>query len=207
VSTVVNNSLAALNTVPGTAQSTAAIRQISASVISGQPLGNIAVGLLSQLRSPGNTLTAIASAGLQAGAAAALSSAISSLSSGGSIANKLAIVAINTINRSSINSLVGSVFGNSKIPIPNFSGNPATTGETPATIGYDTILAEQQAAATATNDTLSAQVISNTAKLEYEKALQTLPAGDPQLATLRAQWDAKYAIYVAQLNAALKLTE
>jgi hypothetical protein len=190
--------------VPGTAQSSAAIRQITASVISGQPLGNIATGLLAQLRSPGNTLTVLASTGLAAGPAAALSSAISSLSSGGSVANKLATVAINTINRASITSLVGSVFGNSKIPVPNFSGNPATTGETPATVGYDTILAEQQATATATTDTLSAQVIANTAKLEYEKALQTLPAGDPQLATLRAQWDAKYAIYVAQLNAALQ---
>jgi hypothetical protein len=204
VSTIVNKSLAALNTVPGTAQSSAAIRQITASVISGQPLGNIAVGLLASLRSPGNTLAAIASTGLPAGAAAALNSAISSLSSGGSVPTKLATVAINTVNRSSLTSLVGSVFGNSKIPIPNFSGNPATTGETPATTGYDTILAEQQAASNATKGAEAALAASNTAKLEYEKALQSLPAGDPQLATLKAQWDAKYAEYVAKINAAIQ---
>jgi len=191
VSTIVNNSLAALNTIPGTAQSSSAIRQITASVISGQPLGNIAVGLLAQLRSPGNTLTAIASAGLQAGAAAALNSAISSLSSGGSVPNKLATVAINTINRASLTSLVGSVFGNSKIPIPNFSGNPATTGETAATTNVSEILAKSTAQSVAAIALGKAVDAVREARLAYEKASQSLPAGDPQLAVLRNVWDEK----------------
>jgi hypothetical protein len=207
VSTIVNSATGALNAVPGTAQATAAISQITASITSGGALGNIASGLLDKLKAPGASLAALASAGLPAGAAAALNSAIASLSSGGALQVKLPIIGTKTIDRGTIDNLTASVFGNSKITLPNFSGNPATTGETPATTGVASILAKSAARSDAANAVLKAVDAADAARIAYQKALQSLPAGDPQLAVLRQTWDEKLKLLDAAQQAALKLVE
>ena len=203
VATLVSKATGALNSVPGTAQATAAISQITASVTSGGALGGIASGLLNQLKAPGASLAALASAGLPAGAAAALNSAITSLSSGGALQVKLPIVGVQTVDRAKLTAQIGAVFGSSKIPVPNFSGNPATTGETPATTNVALIKSEIDAANAATEAIKKAIDADNVARNAYQKALQSLPAGDPQLAVLRATWDEKQKL----LDAALKVAE
>jgi hypothetical protein len=87
---------------------------------------------LDDLKSGKLTLASLASAGLPTGAAAQLNAAISSMSSGGAVQIKLPTVAINTNDRSELTAQITSLLGDAKIPAPNFTGNPATTGETPS---------------------------------------------------------------------------
>ncbi len=197
ISTVVNNASGALNSIPGTAQITGALSQITASITSGGALGAAASGLLNQLKNPGASLAALASAGLPAGAAAALNSAISSLSSGGAVPIKLPTVGLNTNDRSSATALLGSVFGSSKIPVPNFSGNPATTGETPATAALgkikeiETKVAELQKQID-DNVTIILSLKSDYAikKAAFTDLKNSLPAGDPQIESTKAEVNA-----------------
>ena len=142
-------------------------------------------------------MAALASAGLPAGAAAALNSAISSLSSGGAVPIKLPTVGLNTNDRSSATSLLGSVFGSSKIPVPNFSGNPATTGETPATAALgkikeiETKVAELQKQID-DNVTIILSLKSDYAikKAAFTDLKNSLPAGDPQIESTKAEVNA-----------------
>ena len=178
VASVVNNATNVLNVIPGTSQISGAIRQVTASIASGAALGNVATNMITSLKNPGASLQALASAGLPAGAAATLNSAISSLSSGGAIPVKLPVVGTNTFDRSAIN---WNVFGSSKIPIPNYGGNPATTGETVSSAAAE---AEKSSQRLEKIRDLSAQsrqkrLDVGLAQVAYAKALEDLPAGDP----------------------------
>jgi len=185
VSTVVNSAAGALNSIPGTSQISGAMKQITASITSGGALGGAATDLINKMKNPGASLQALASAGLPAGAAAALNSAIGSLSSGGAIPIKLPTVGLNTTDRAGPTALLGAVFGSSKIPVPNFSGNPATTGDTASSDKLRDKLKEQEEL----TKKLMAKIDEvRNARLAYNKAKTELPAGDPQLDELRDKW-------------------
>lgn len=204
VASVVNNATNALNVIPGTASISGALRQVTAAVASGGALGNIANGMINSLKNPGASLQALASAGLPAGAAAALNSAISSLSSGGSVPIKLPVVGTNTFDRSAIN---WNVFGSSKIPIPNYGGNPASTGETASAAA-----AAMQKSSERLDKIRDLSAKSREKRLDvgraqvaYAKALEELPAGDPgieaALEKLQAERTALADVTLELLNA------
>ena len=178
VASVVNNATNALNIIPGTSAISGALRQVTAAIASGGALGNVASGMLNTLKNPGASLQALASAGLPAGAAAALNSAISSLSSGGSVPIKLPVVGTNTFDRSSIN---WNVFGSSKIPIPNYGGNPATTGETVSSAAAAMEKSNQRLEKIRELGAQSREkrLDVGRAQVAYAKAIEDLPAGDP----------------------------
>lgn len=203
VASIVNNATGAINSVPGVAAVTGLIGTASSvtsgisSLASVNPLAssgalnaatNIAGGLttgLSDLKSGKLSLASLATAGLPAGAAAQLNSAISSLSSGGAVPIKLPTVAINTNDRSQLTSQVTSLLGDAKIPVPNFAGNPATTGETAGSTIIKNKLKEQSDL----NEKVQAKTAEvRNARLEYSKAKNQLPAGDPQIDELRTKW-------------------
>jgi hypothetical protein len=197
VSTVVNNATGALNSIPGVAQISSAVSQITASITSGGALGTAATDLINKMKNPGASLQALASLGLPAGAAAALNSAIGSLSSGGAVPIKLPTVGLNTIDRAGLTAQLGSVFGSTKIPVPNFTGNPATTGETAGTKAVNRV-ADIEMKVKEVQKEIDAMiaVIRGLKKgysvdlAVYNEHLVSLPAGDPQLeselAALRA---------------------
>ena len=160
-----------------------AITQLTSSVSTGS-LGT-AGNLINQLKQPGASLQALAGVGLSAAAASQLSSSISALSSGGAVQIKMPIVGINTINRTDLTSQLVSVFGSSKIPIPNYGGNPATTGDTPSTEKLVEKLKEQTEL---TNKTIAKVEETRNARLAFSKARHELPAGDPQIEELRIKW-------------------
>lgn len=196
VSTVVNNATGALNSIPGTALISGALSQITSSITSGGTLGAAATGLLNSLKNSGASLSALASAGLPAGAAAALNSAISSLSSGGAVPIKLPTVGLNTNDRSGATALLSSVFGSSKIPVPNFSGNPATTGETSATAALGQLRALEVKIAAVQKEiddnNTATLALSSTARINkatYLDLRNSLPAGDPQIDIAKAASD------------------
>jgi hypothetical protein len=186
VASVVNNAKGALNVIPGTAGISAALGQVTAALGSGAALGNVASGLLSKLKNPGESLQALASAGLPAGAAAQLNSAISSLNSGGASPIKLPVISTNTVDRTAITAQIGSVFGSTKIPVPNYTGNPASTGETASTSAAEKLVQRQEKIKEF--DARLADIFSEakTVKSQYDLAVEAyveaknnLPAGDP----------------------------
>lgn len=185
VSSVVNNTIGALNVVPGTAGISAALGQVTAAISSGAALGNLASGMISSLKNPGASLQALASAGLPAGAAASLNSAISSLSSGGSIPVKLPVVGTNTFDRSAFN---WNVFGSSKIPVPSYGGNPASTGETASTVAVENLNNKLNEQRELTEKVFAKTEEVRNARIAYATAKNELPAGDPQIDELRAKW-------------------
>lgn len=142
-------------------------------------LNSMLAGGLDKLKSGANSLANLATAGLPAGAAAQLNSAINSLSAGGPIPIKLPTVATDTLDRSEIKAQTASLLGDPKIPAPNFS--PGAVDASLAKIQdleaqADALLKEKDAAdqkyATAFN--------------AYYSAKDSLPQGDPQLETLQA---------------------
>ena len=183
VSTLIGKSGSPINLIPGTSGIKNAITQLTSSVSTGS-LGT-AGNLINQLKQPGASLQALAGVGLSAAAASQLSSSISALSSGGAVQIKMPIVGINTINRTDLTSQLVSVFGSSKIPIPNYGGNPATTGDTPSTEKLVEKLKEQTEL---TNKTIAKVEETRNARLAFSKARHELPAGDPQIEELRIKW-------------------
>jgi hypothetical protein len=188
VASIVNNAKGALNAIPGTSGITAALGQVIAALGSGAALGNLASGLLTSLKSPGASLQALASAGLPAGAAAQLNSAISSLNSGGALPIKLPVISTNTVDRTAITSQIGAVFGSSKIPVPNYSGNPASTGETASTSAAEKLIQRQEKIKDF--DTRFATILTQAKakRAEFDTAVEVhvetknnLPAGDPAI--------------------------
>ena len=207
VSTVVNNAVGALNSIPGTAQISGAVSQITASITSGGPLGAAATNLINQMKNPGASLQALASIGLPAGAAAALNSAIGSLSSGGAIPIKLPTVGLNTTDRAGLTAQLGSVFGSTKIPVPNFAGNPATTGETSGTKTIDRLKEIDKQINDVKKEIddnhIATMTLLSTAKSKqatYNELKNSLPAGDPQIDAAKADFDAT----IAQATASMK---
>ena len=204
VASVVNNTKGALNTIPGTAGISAALGQVTAALGSGAGLGNIASSLLTSLKNPGASLQSLASAGLPAGAAAQLNSAISSLNSGGALPIKLPVISTNTVDRTAITAQIGSVFGDSKIPVPNYSGNPSSTGETESTSLVEQLA--QRREKIKEFDTRIDAVLSEakTVKSQYDLAVaayvdikNNLPAGDPGIEEAKE----KAVVIAKELNA------
>lgn len=130
-----------------------------------------------------NPLTSLASTGLNPEAAGQLAASISALGSGGAAPIKLPTVAANTTDRSSITGQLSALLGSSKIPMPNFSGGlkikPLSVQETEK---YNSIKTQIE---TSTDDYYAAKRSLGDAQAAYDKAVNSLPQGDPQIADLK----------------------
>ena len=184
VASVINGAKGAINSIPGASSISGAISQVTASISTGNLAGG-ASSLIDKLKAPGASLQALASIGLSPALASKLNSSIASLSSGGAVQITLPVVGINTNDRTSLTSQLASVFGSAKIPLPNYGGNPATTGDTPSTEKLFEKLNEQ---AELTKKLMAKIEEVRNARLAYNKAKTELPAGDPQLDVLRDKW-------------------
>ena len=114
-----------------------------------------------------------------------MTAALTSLSSAGSIPIKLPTVAVNTTDRASITAGLTAVFGSKLVPIPNYSGNPATFPEavTPAKSAQLAVLRAEEARMLALRK--EAEAVSDKAIAEFKTAKNNLPQGDPELERLR----------------------
>lgn len=131
-------------------------------------------------KSIANGLTALASAGLPAGAIAELQSSICSLAAGVPGAINLPSVAFNTTDRGAVTAQISSVLGNPKIPTPNLVGEiPQETKDAIQTKIDD--LKKKKAELNLKRKEL--KVKRDTALKEYNKAKDNLPAGDPTIMT------------------------
>jgi hypothetical protein len=198
ISTVISKGVTAVNLVPGTTDIKNAIAGVTAS-ISTANIGNTASSMIDKLKQPGASLQALASVGLSAAAATQLSSSISALSSGGAIQIKMPVVGLNTSNRDSLTSQLTNVFGSSKIPLPNYTGNPATTGETASTTALQEFNQKLKDNQKRFDEQL---VIAKTAKQAWLDSLATLPEGDPAIEDLKNKFleEARKTLRISEEN-------
>ena len=204
VSTIVNNSPFAKNSIPGTAGIGAMAQNASTAVNNGissaqglassvqssfagvagsigaqaQQLAGSASSLIGsatdKLGSAGNSLATLATKGLPASAVNELNASIASLSAGGSNPLKLPTIAENTIDRSSIQSQITSLLGDPAIPAPSF-GAPSESAQAE----YDQIVASNEEISNIADQLLELQDQIDSARIRVNIASNDLPKGDP----------------------------
>lgn len=179
-----------LNSIPGAANAVSSITNRASGAINSVPgltsggaisslINNPAGDLLNKLKTGQATLPSVASLGLPQGSIAQLNSAITSLSSGGAIPIQLPKVGTGTFNRDVIGGQIANTIGNPKVPLPNFSGNPSTFGETAATQKLDNRVAKIKEL-DAIYDKIQAEIPElRRLKTAYINAYNELPDGDP----------------------------
>ena len=227
VSSVVNSATGALTSIPGLGGVSSLIKNASTAALNAVNIGSSALGavaslgatasnalnnlgsldassLIKGLTSGKQSLAALASLGLPASASAALQAGINSLSTPGSLPITLPTVATGTNNRGQLTSQLGSVFGSSKIPAPNFSGTDQLMSEFEARnkknedifAQVDVLIAQMNDLKPGVSDALT----------NWHNLRDTLPKGDPQVdeayQTYSDLFDAKDAIR-KQANALL----
>jgi hypothetical protein len=170
VSAVVNKATGKINETLGSIGSVTGLGNNIAGAAT-DAINGLAKGKLPDLGGLANK----ALAGLPSGVATSLQGAISSLSAGGQVPIKLPTVAINTVNREGLTAQIKSVLGDPGIPTPNLSGEVPESAKSDLEKKLD-----KQKELTKVIKELGEFADKQTAlRLEYEKALATLPQGDP----------------------------
>lgn len=168
---VMNNAPGAINSIPGAGQ------------LSGALSGNLGAAAMSKA----GGLAALAKSGLSSSAAASLESTLASLSGGSPGTLKLPTMGVNTVDRGDITAQTTAVLDDPKIPPPNLVGEIKEETKESYQAQLDQIAQEKsnaEAKITAAKDS------SSSAASAYRNALDTLPAGDPQIAAAKAKYDA-----------------
>jgi hypothetical protein len=148
----------------------------------------------------------LASAGLSPALAAKLNSSIASLSSGGAVPITLPTVGVNTdATRSALAGQLTSVFGSSKIQVPNYSGNPATTGETAGTAVVNKLQEKLKQLNDITAEIDVQRELVSTTTLALRKATEDLPAGDPGIESAKQEYIAQRVKMLALLKKSTEL--
>lgn len=205
VSNIIDNSKGAINLIPGASTITGAISQVTSSISTGSLTG-AASNLINKLKLPGASLQALASIGLSPALAAKLNSSIASLSSGGAVPITLPNVGTNTdATRSALSTQLASVFGSNKISLPNYGGNPATTGETAGTAALDKVQEKLKQLNDITAEIDTQRGLIDTTTLALRKATEDLPAGDPGIETAKQAYIAERVKMLALLKKSDKL--
>ena len=145
---------------------------------------------LSFLKSGDISLVALVSSGLPSGPAKELNAFFGSLKLGGTGTVKFPTVASNNDKtRPLLNRETEQILDNPKIPPPNFTGNPATTGETLPESDLEIFNRKRRDQQKRYNDQLE---ITRTAKAALDNAVEVMPAGDPAIAVLKNQYETQY---------------
>ena len=137
---------------------------------------------------PPQPISALATSGLPASQAAALTASINSMNAGGSSPIKLPTVSTGTVDRSQLTSQLSSMLGSTKIQMPNFSGVPPIPStfnklDSASTAEYDATAKEL---ATLKDKRWDVAKTAGNARYKVTEAKQKLPQGDIQIATLES---------------------
>ena len=184
---VVDNAKGVSNAVAdGLSSVTATVGGLAASAFSGKDPGAGIKDLLGAAGSKLGGLTSSLSSALSPGAAAALVSALASLTSGGGSSLKLPTVANNTFGtRLSLSSLVSTVLGNPKIPRPNLLGE-ISTGALSAFKSLKSLkatLAEKTKAVTSEEKKIASK------QAKYAEILSIFPSGSPEIEKAKQEYE------------------
>lgn len=207
ISSIVNNSPGAINQLPGVGAVTNLINNTSTAITNGMSISSAATGVLTSvsagplasvanqasgllnqgtnlLKDPTKALSSLALTGLPSGAAAELNSAISSLSSGGPFQIKLPTVATGTIDSSAVLGQLTSTFGDSRIPVPNLTGEVSSS----AKAGVASVQEKVNLSLKLQEQMQKQGEIIDKAREAYITASQELPQGDPALDQLKTAY-------------------
>jgi hypothetical protein len=136
-------------------------------------------------------LAALASAGLPAGAAAALAASMNSLSTSSPFPIKMPQVAVGTVDRSEIKSAIASALGSAIVPAPEYDNIPSQADLEAKLSRVNQSIALKEAYYEAAEKLSAAWKIRKAKSLElieeYKTAKSTLPEGDPEIAAIRAR--------------------
>lgn len=189
-----NASTSALNNISLDKAATSGLTGALSSVTNGlnagslqSAIGSVAgslTGGLDKLKSGSGSLASLALSGIPAGIAAQMNSALSSLSSGGSLPIKVPAVAINTTNRDEIGASVTSTLGDAKIPPPAF-GQPPSEG---AKTALQKQLDKQNEISNTVKELQKLREQSEAAQKAYYQAKADLPQGDPKIQEALDNW-------------------
>ena len=111
---------------------------------------------------------------------------MSSISSGGAIPIKLPTIATSTLDRGELTAGLLAAFGSTKIPVPNFAGNPATFGKTASSELLKKYDESKVEIAKLSDEYLAQNIKIRNAQGAYQTAKNDLPQGDPTIETLKA---------------------
>lgn len=200
----------ALTNVSGLAGVSSLVKNASSAVQNGISLGSSALSTVAGLSAGGlggalnklgglntsaltkglslgnNSLASLAQLGMPASAAAALQASINALSQPGSLPIKLPTVATGTNDRGEISSLLTSVLGSSKIPVPNFAPKNVSLAETQDLLKQSSDISNKMFKLIDERDAL-VKVVAKANK-DWKNLRSTLPAGDPEI-------NAAYQVY------------
>jgi hypothetical protein len=195
-----NTSAAVTNGITTAASALSGNVSLSAGPLSGlaNNIESLNVNSLTKGLSEGTqSLTALASAGLPASAAASLQASLSSLSSSSPFPIKLPTIGANTIDRGELTAQLGSVLGDKRIPIPNFGGSGPSSSAKAAGDRLNELLKQQQALVVEQEE--QSKKIAK-ARAAYIEARDNLPQGDPAL-------DSAKEAYIAEVTALGAITD
>ncbi len=185
---LVDNAKGSVNAIAdGLGALSSEVGSIASDAFSGGDPGAGIKDLLGDASSKLDGLTDTLSGSLSPGASAALVSALSSLTSGGGSTITLPTVALNTFGtRESLMGLVNEVLGNPKVPRPNLLGKiPA------AALGaFASLKALTKKLKTAQKAVASQEKQIAAKQASYAELVTSLPAGSPEIAEAKAQYEA-----------------
>jgi hypothetical protein len=184
---VVDNAKGVSNAVAdGLSSVTAQVGGIAAAAFSGKDPSAGIKDLLGDAGSKLGGLSSKLSGALSPGAAAALVSALASLTSGGGSSLKLPTVALNTFGtRASITSLVDNVLANPKIPRPNLLGIIPEN----ALSAFKSLKSLKATLAEKTKAIASEEKKIAGKQAKYAELLSTLPAGSPEIEKAKQEYE------------------
>jgi len=184
---VVNNAKGVSNAVAdGLSSVTDQVGGLAAAAFSGKDPSAGIKDLLGDAGSKLGGLSSKLSGALSPGAAAALVSALASLTSGGGSTIKLPTVALNTFGtRESISSLVSNVLGNPLIPRPNLLGIIPDN----ALSAFKSLKSLKATLAEKTKAIASEEKKIAGKQAKYAELLSTLPAGSPEIEKAKQEYE------------------
>jgi hypothetical protein len=151
-------------------------------------VGGGAGALAGALAAGKDKLSDLASAGLPPGLGSKLAASINSLNTAGGDPIKMPSVGLGTLDRSELTASIGSVLGDKKIEMPNFSGSVSTAATAQAD-KLSSILTQVEALRSKQDEQYATYV---TARDALYSAIDNLPEGDPAIATAKAAASAEY---------------
>jgi hypothetical protein len=184
---VVDNAKGVSNAVAdGLSSVTAQVGGIAAAAFSGKDPSAGIKDLLGDAGSKLGGLSSKLSGALSPGAAAALVSALASLTSGGGSSLKLPTVALNTFGtRASITSLVDNVLGNPKIPRPNLLGIIPEN----ALSAFKSLKSLKATLAEKTKAVASEEKKIASKQAKYAEILSIFPSGSPEIEKAKQEYE------------------
>ena len=184
---VVDNAKGVSNAVAdGLSSVTDQVGGLAAAAFSGKDPSAGIKDLLGDAGSKIGGLSSKLSGALSPGAAAALVSALASLTSGGGSVLKLPTVALNTFGtRESISSLVSNVLGNPLIPRPNLLGIIPDN----ALSAFKSLKSLKATLAEKTKAIASEEKKIAGKQAKYAELLSTLPAGSPEIEKAKQEYE------------------